>query len=94
MPHSTSSLISGRTFVLIGAGDAGRALAFGAKYKGARIIIFNRDYSKDYITSLLFMQILFLFLWSFDILLMTILVQREQKPSLMRFLGKHCCMKL
>ncbi|KAK8326636.1 hypothetical protein V6Z12_A11G131500 [Gossypium hirsutum] len=46
VPHSTSSLISGRTFVLIGAGDAGRALAFGAKYKGARIIIFNRDYKR------------------------------------------------
>ncbi|PPS11880.1 hypothetical protein GOBAR_AA08753 [Gossypium barbadense] len=46
VPNSTSSLISGRTFVLIGAGGAGRALAFGAKYKGARIIIFNRDYKR------------------------------------------------
>ncbi|KAA3475040.1 bifunctional 3-dehydroquinate dehydratase/shikimate dehydrogenase, chloroplastic-like [Gossypium australe] len=46
VPHSTSSLISGRTFVLIGAGGAGRALAFGAKYKGARIVIFNRNYKR------------------------------------------------
>ncbi|KAK8269467.1 hypothetical protein V6Z12_D11G132100 [Gossypium hirsutum] len=46
VPNSTSSLISGRTFVLIGAGGAGRALAFGAKYKGARIVIFNRDYKR------------------------------------------------
>ncbi|GMI66562.1 MATERNAL EFFECT EMBRYO ARREST 32, EMBRYO DEFECTIVE 3004 [Hibiscus trionum] len=43
--HSTSP-ISGRTFVLIGAGGAGRAIAFGAKYKGARIVIFNRNYER------------------------------------------------
>ncbi|MBA0617605.1 hypothetical protein Godav_027033, partial [Gossypium davidsonii] len=28
------------------AGGAGRALAFGAKYEGARIVIFNRDYKR------------------------------------------------
>ncbi|KAK8693868.1 hypothetical protein V6N13_071435 [Hibiscus sabdariffa] len=44
--HGTSP-ISGRTFVLIGAGGAGRAIAFGAKYKGARIVIFNRNYGKE-----------------------------------------------
>ncbi|KAH1081300.1 hypothetical protein J1N35_021061 [Gossypium stocksii] len=46
VPHSTSSLISRRTFVLIGARGAGRALAFGAKYEGARSVIFNRDYKR------------------------------------------------
>ncbi|XP_039013878.1 bifunctional 3-dehydroquinate dehydratase/shikimate dehydrogenase, chloroplastic-like [Hibiscus syriacus] len=44
--HGTSSPISGRSFVLIGAGGAGRAMAFGAKYKGARIVIFNRNYER------------------------------------------------
>ncbi|XP_022758114.1 bifunctional 3-dehydroquinate dehydratase/shikimate dehydrogenase, chloroplastic-like [Durio zibethinus] len=45
VPHSASP-IAGRTFVLIGAGGAGRALAFGAKLKGARIVIFNRNYKR------------------------------------------------
>ncbi|XP_039025190.1 bifunctional 3-dehydroquinate dehydratase/shikimate dehydrogenase, chloroplastic-like [Hibiscus syriacus] len=44
--HGTSSPISRRSFVLIGAGGAGRAMAFGAKYKGARIVIFNRNYER------------------------------------------------
>ncbi|XWS46730.1 hypothetical protein CRYUN_Cryun14cG0093100 [Craigia yunnanensis] len=44
-PHSTSP-ISGRIFALVGAGGAGRALAFGAKSKGARIVIFNRNYER------------------------------------------------
>lgn len=37
------SPIAGRLFVLVGAGGAGRALAFGAKSKGARVVIFNRN---------------------------------------------------
>ncbi|KAF9669378.1 hypothetical protein SADUNF_Sadunf14G0101400 [Salix dunnii] len=41
-----ASPLSGKTFVLIGAGGAGRALAFGAKSRGARVIIFNRDYEE------------------------------------------------
>jgi len=41
-----ASPLSGKTFVLIGAGGAGRALAFGAKSRGARVIIFNRNYGK------------------------------------------------
>ncbi|XVF32688.1 hypothetical protein REPUB_Repub17cG0104300 [Reevesia pubescens] len=44
-PHNASP-IAGRTFVLVGAGGAGRALAFGAKCKGARIVIFNRNYER------------------------------------------------
>nr|DAD33466.1 TPA_asm: hypothetical protein HUJ06_012317 [Nelumbo nucifera] len=33
-------------FVLVGAGGAGRALAFGAKSRGARLIIFDIDYDR------------------------------------------------
>jgi len=29
---------------LVGAGGAGRALAFGAKSRGAQVVIFNRNY--------------------------------------------------
>ncbi|PON57195.1 Pentafunctional AroM protein [Parasponia andersonii] len=41
-----SSPISGKIFVLVGAGGAGRALAFGAKDRGAQIVIFNRNYER------------------------------------------------
>ncbi|KAJ8748396.1 hypothetical protein K2173_003033 [Erythroxylum novogranatense] len=40
------SPLAGRTFVLVGAGGAGRALAFGAKSRGARVVIFNRNYER------------------------------------------------
>ncbi|ONK78597.1 uncharacterized protein A4U43_C02F20480 [Asparagus officinalis] len=40
------SPLAGRLFVVIGAGGAGRALAFGAKYKGARVVIANRTYER------------------------------------------------
>lgn len=40
------SPIAGRLFVLVGAGGAGRALAFGAKSKGARVVIFNRNFER------------------------------------------------
>lgn len=43
---SHASPIAGKIFVLVGAGGAGRALAFGAKSRGARVIIFNRNYGK------------------------------------------------
>ncbi|KAL5793050.1 hypothetical protein ACOSP7_001644 [Xanthoceras sorbifolium] len=43
---SHTSLLAGKTFVLVGAGGAGRALAFGAKSRGARVVIFNRDYER------------------------------------------------
>ncbi|ONK61549.1 uncharacterized protein A4U43_C08F31120 [Asparagus officinalis] len=42
----TVSPLAGRLFVVIGAGGAGRALAFGAKYKGARVMIANRTYDR------------------------------------------------
>ncbi|XP_057782428.1 bifunctional 3-dehydroquinate dehydratase/shikimate dehydrogenase, chloroplastic-like isoform X2 [Salvia miltiorrhiza] len=40
------SPISGRLFVLIGAGGAGRAMAFGARSRGARVVIFNRSFER------------------------------------------------
>ncbi|KAI3773117.1 hypothetical protein L6452_04316 [Arctium lappa] len=40
------SPIAGRLFVLVGAGGAGRALAFGARSKGARVVIFNRNFER------------------------------------------------
>ncbi|GJZ04656.1 bifunctional 3-dehydroquinate dehydratase/shikimate dehydrogenase, chloroplastic-like protein [Tanacetum coccineum] len=45
---TNASPIVGRLFVLVGAGGAGRALAFGAKSKGARVVIFNRNFGKFY----------------------------------------------
>ncbi|CAN1838144.1 Bifunctional 3-dehydroquinate dehydratase/shikimate dehydrogenase, chloroplastic [Linum perenne] len=46
--HSNGSLaskspLSGKQFVLVGAGGAGRALAFGAKTRGAHVLIFDID---------------------------------------------------
>ena len=41
---ATGSPLAGRLFVVIGAGGAGKALAYGAKAKGARIVIANRTY--------------------------------------------------
>lgn len=38
------SPLAGRLFVVIGAGGAGKALAYGAKEKGAKVIIANRTY--------------------------------------------------
>jgi 3-dehydroquinate dehydratase/shikimate dehydrogenase len=35
--------LQGRTFVVVGAGGAGRALAFGAASRGARVLIANRS---------------------------------------------------
>ena len=39
-----TSPIAGKTFVLVGAGGAGRALAFGAKSRGAQVVIFDQNY--------------------------------------------------
>ncbi|KAA8549214.1 hypothetical protein F0562_000898 [Nyssa sinensis] len=43
---SHTSPLAGKVFVLVGAGGAGRALAFGAKSRGARVVIFNRNYER------------------------------------------------
>ena len=38
----SSSTLSGKTFLVLGAGGAGRALAFGAANRGAKVIVTNR----------------------------------------------------
>ncbi|KAK9146827.1 hypothetical protein Sjap_006730 [Stephania japonica] len=43
---SILSPLNGKQFVLAGAGGAGRALAFGAKSRGARVIVFDIDYER------------------------------------------------
>ncbi|PIA44593.1 hypothetical protein AQUCO_01700294v1 [Aquilegia coerulea] len=43
---SLTSPLEGKQFVLAGAGGAGRALAFGARSRGARIVIFDIDYER------------------------------------------------
>ncbi|KAL0371391.1 UNVERIFIED_CONTAM: Bifunctional 3-dehydroquinate dehydratase/shikimate dehydrogenase, chloroplastic [Sesamum angustifolium] len=40
------SPIAGKLFVLVGAGGAGRAIAFGARSRGARVVIFNRNFER------------------------------------------------
>lgn len=40
----TGSLLAGRLVVVMGAGGAGKALAYGAKQKGARIVVANITY--------------------------------------------------
>ncbi|XP_052194751.1 bifunctional 3-dehydroquinate dehydratase/shikimate dehydrogenase, chloroplastic-like isoform X2 [Diospyros lotus] len=40
------SPLTGKQFVLVGAGGAGRALAFGAKCRGARVVIFDIDFDR------------------------------------------------
>ncbi|KAF8392533.1 hypothetical protein HHK36_022878 [Tetracentron sinense] len=42
----TGSPLAGKLFVVIGAGGAGKALAYGAKEKGAKVIIANRTYNR------------------------------------------------
>ncbi|KAG8048855.1 hypothetical protein GUJ93_ZPchr0009g1255 [Zizania palustris] len=44
--ETTTSPLAGRLFVVIGAGGAGKALAYGAKEKGARVVIANRTFDK------------------------------------------------
>lgn len=44
--RQSESVLKGRTVVVIGAGGAGRALAFGAAHKGAKVIIANRSTDK------------------------------------------------
>ncbi|KAL3814711.1 hypothetical protein ACJIZ3_015979 [Penstemon smallii] len=40
------TLLHEKLFVLVGAGGAGRALAFGAKTKGARVVVFDIDFDR------------------------------------------------
>jgi len=41
--QSGSSPLAGKTFLVVGAGGAGRALAFGAASRGAQVLIANRN---------------------------------------------------
>ncbi|XP_040385190.1 bifunctional 3-dehydroquinate dehydratase/shikimate dehydrogenase, chloroplastic-like isoform X2 [Oryza brachyantha] len=43
---ATTSPLTGRLFVVVGAGGAGKALAYGAKEKGARVVIANRTFAR------------------------------------------------
>ncbi|PON85561.1 hypothetical protein TorRG33x02_187100, partial [Trema orientale] len=40
--------LAGKLFVVIGAGGAGKALAYGGKEKGARVVVANRTYENFY----------------------------------------------
>ncbi|KAG7969052.1 hypothetical protein I3843_07G011000 [Carya illinoinensis] len=44
--QASGSPLTGKLFVVMGAGGAGKALAFGGKEKGARVIVANRTYDK------------------------------------------------
>ncbi|XP_010244660.1 PREDICTED: bifunctional 3-dehydroquinate dehydratase/shikimate dehydrogenase, chloroplastic-like [Nelumbo nucifera] len=46
MHNTIASPLAGKLFIVIGAGGAGKALAYGAKEKGARVVIANRTYSR------------------------------------------------
>lgn len=46
-PIMSGSPLAGKLFVVIGAGGAGKALAYGAKEKGARVVIANRTYGSE-----------------------------------------------
>ncbi|RZC43557.1 hypothetical protein C5167_036514 [Papaver somniferum] len=45
--HGSGSPLEGKLFVVIGAGGAGKALAYGAKAKGAKVVIANRTYERS-----------------------------------------------
>ncbi|KAK6803546.1 hypothetical protein RDI58_001330 [Solanum bulbocastanum] len=45
-PSISGSPLAGKLFVVIGAGGAGKAIAYGAKEKGARVVIANRTYER------------------------------------------------
>lgn len=45
--EETASPLAGRVFVVMGAGGAGKAIAYGAKEKGARVVIANRTYGES-----------------------------------------------
>ncbi|XAR52529.1 3-dehydroquinate dehydratase [Bertholletia excelsa] len=44
--NGSVSPLAGKLFVVIGAGGAGKALAYGGKEKGARVVVTNRTYEK------------------------------------------------
>ena len=44
--HGKSPL-EGRLFVVMGAGGAGKSLAYGAAQKGAKVVVANRTFGKE-----------------------------------------------
>lgn len=44
--NGSGSPLAGKLFVVMGAGGAGKALAYGGKQKGARVVVANRSYDK------------------------------------------------
>ncbi|XP_050384135.1 bifunctional 3-dehydroquinate dehydratase/shikimate dehydrogenase, chloroplastic-like [Argentina anserina] len=44
--NGSGSPLAGRLFVVMGAGGAGKALAYGGKQKGARVVVANRSFDK------------------------------------------------
>lgn len=82
---SDSSLLAGKTFVLIGAGGAGRALAFGAKSRGARVVIFNRNFGKDKLT-MMFLALMFWHISNYEVI--SGKMKREQRHLLRLFQEK------
>lgn len=45
--NTSGSLLAGKLFVVMGAGGAGKALAYGGKEKGARVVVANRTYGEN-----------------------------------------------
>ncbi|GAB2287369.1 hypothetical protein Dimus_021749 [Dionaea muscipula] len=43
---AAASPLAGKLFVVLGAGGAGKSLAYGAKEKGARVVVANRTYER------------------------------------------------
>lgn len=41
-----ASPLAGKLFVVMGAGGAGKSLAYGAAQKGARVVVSNRTFGK------------------------------------------------
>lgn len=52
------SPLTGKQFVLVGAGGAGRALAFGAKLRGAHVVVFDIDFGRKLALMNLFIYLL------------------------------------
>ena len=62
---TAGSPLAGKLFVVIGAGGAGKALAYGAKQKGARVVISNRTYGMSLSSWHCILSKFFLFIFSF-----------------------------
>jgi len=54
--RSLNSPLAGKQFVVVGAGGAGRAIAVGAKSRGARLIIFDIDLGRSTVIFFFFLE--------------------------------------